>query len=118
MKRCKNTLTKKSVQNVPISLFVLTFCVEELLKITYKQKSNYLEGIMIKTASTREIIEYLEAYEKIHGVGSVASIGSVCSGQRDVEYIFSIKDKDGNEDRVEIPTIDENTLWGDGSVDT
>lgn len=66
---------------------------------------------MIKTASTREIIEYLEAYEKIHGVGSVASIGSVCSGYRDVEYIFYIKDKYNNEVRVEIPSIEEETLW-------
>lgn len=63
------------------------------------------------TASTREIIEYLEAYEKIHGVGSVASIGSVCSGRRKVEYIFYIKDKYGNEVRVEIPSIEEKTLW-------
>ena len=63
------------------------------------------------TASTREIIEYLEAYEKIHGIGSVASIGSVCSGRREVEYIFYIKDKYGNEIRVEIPSIEEKTLW-------
>ena len=66
---------------------------------------------MIKTASTREIIEYLEAYEKTHGVGSVTSIGSVCSGWRDVEYIFNIKDKNGNEECVEIPSIEEATLW-------
>lgn len=66
---------------------------------------------MIKTASTREIIEYLEAYEKIHGIGSVTSIGSVCSGRRDVEYIFYIKDKYGKEVRVEIPSINENELW-------
>lgn len=66
---------------------------------------------MIKTASTREIIEYLEAYEKIHGVGSVTSIGNVCSGWRDTEYIFNIKDKNGNEQRVEIPSIEEETLW-------
>ena len=63
------------------------------------------------TTSTREIIEYLEAYEKIHGVGYVISIGSVCSGNRDVEYIFHIKDKHGKEVRVEIPSIEEKTLW-------
>lgn len=66
---------------------------------------------MIITASTREIIEYLEAYEKIHGIGSVVSIGSVCSGNRDVEYIFYIKDRYGREVRVEIPSIEEETLW-------
>lgn len=65
----------------------------------------------MKTASAREIIEYLEAYEKIHGVGSVVSIGSVCAGNRDVEYIFYIKDKNGHEARVEIPSLEEKTLW-------
>jgi GTPase len=71
-----------------------------------------MEVIMIKTASTREIIEILEAYEKINGVGSVISIGSVCSGRRDVEYVFYIKDhKYGKEVRVEIPSIDEADLW-------
>lgn len=69
------------------------------------------KNIKMLTASTREIIEYLEAYEKIHGVGSVASIGSVCAGNRDVEYIFYIKDKYGREVRVEIPSIEEETLW-------
>lgn len=66
---------------------------------------------MIKTASTREIIEYLEAYEKIHGVGSVESIGSICSGARDVEYIFYIKDEFNHEIRVEIPSIDREKLF-------
>lgn len=66
---------------------------------------------MFNTASTREIIEYLEAYEKMNGVGSVISIGSVCAGNRDVEYIFYIKDKYGKEVRVEIPSMDEETLW-------
>ena len=70
-----------------------------------------MEVVIIKTASTREIIEYLIAYEKIHGVGSVTSIGSVCSGWRDTEYIFNIKDKNGNEERVGIPSIEEETLW-------
>lgn len=66
---------------------------------------------MMLTASTREIIEYLEAYEKMHGIGSVASIGTICAGDRDVEYIFYIKDKYGNEVSVEIPSIEEKTLW-------
>ena len=43
---------------------------------------------MIKTASTREIIEKLKAYEKMYGIGSVISIGSVSSGSRDIEYVF------------------------------
>ena len=65
---------------------------------------------MIKTASTREIIEKLKAYEKMYGIGSVISIGSVSSGSRDIEYVFHIKDKDGNEKNVEISSIEEKTL--------
>ena len=66
---------------------------------------------MIKTASTREIIEYLETYEREHGVGSVTSVGAICSGNREIEYVFNVKDKDGNRMRIEIPSVDENTLW-------
>ena len=66
---------------------------------------------MIKTASTRQIIEYLEAYEKIHGIGSVDSIGSVCPGSRKVEYIFYIRDEFNSEVRVEIPSIDREELF-------
>lgn len=66
---------------------------------------------MIKTASTREIILHLEAYERAHGVGSVTSIGSVCSGDRNVEYIFNIKDKNGDVKSINIPTLDERMLW-------
>ena len=66
---------------------------------------------MTKTASTRDIIEYLEAYEKIHGVGSVTSIGSVCSGRRDIEYIFYIVDKNHATTPVSILTVYEEELW-------
>lgn len=66
---------------------------------------------MTKTASTRDIIEYLEAYEKIHGIGSVISIGSVCSGRRDIEYIFHIVGKDHATTHVSIPTVYEEELW-------
>lgn len=68
---------------------------------------------MSKTASTRQIIEYLQAYEKIHGIGSIDSIGSVCSGSRDTEYIFYIEDKNDNETRVEIPTMDKGDIWNE-----
>lgn len=65
----------------------------------------------MKTASTREIIEFLQAYEKKHGVGAIESIGSVCSGSRDVEYVFYIENKDGKETRVEIPTLLKESIW-------
>ena len=52
---------------------------------------------MAKVASTREIIEKLEAYEKIHGVGAVVGILLVCNGDRTVEYKFEIaNDSDYN----------------------
>lgn len=66
---------------------------------------------MSKTASKREIIEYLKAYEKIHGVGAIESIGSVCSGNRETEYIFNIEDENRKETKLEIPTIIKESLW-------
>lgn len=65
----------------------------------------------MKTASTSQIIAFLQAYEMLHGVGSVASIGSVASGWRTVEYIFYINDKYGHETRIEIPSIQEKDIW-------
>lgn len=66
---------------------------------------------MIKTASTSEIIERLQTYEKINGVGSVVSIATVCPGSREIEYIFHVTDKNGMETSINIPTVDEETLW-------
>lgn len=66
---------------------------------------------MIKTASTSEIIERLQAYEKLYGVGSVDSVATVCPGSREVEYIFYVTDKNGIETSIDIPTIDKETLW-------
>ena len=65
----------------------------------------------MKTASTRQIIEYLEAYEKIHGIGSVVNIGRYCSGNRKFEYSFDIKDKNGNIMHIDIPSLEEDTLF-------
>lgn len=66
---------------------------------------------MAKTASTREIIEYLQAYEKQYGIGSVESIGSVCSGSRETEYIFHVEDKNGKELTIEIPSLEKEQIW-------
>lgn len=66
---------------------------------------------MIKTASTSEIIERLQAYEKLNSVGSVDSVASVGSGSREIEYIFHITDKNGIETAIDIPTVDKETLW-------
>lgn len=68
---------------------------------------------MIKTASTRQIIEYLQSYEKIHGIGSINGIGIVCSGNRDTEYIFHIEDKNGNKIDIEIPSLNKGDIWNE-----
>lgn len=66
---------------------------------------------MSKTASTRDIIEFLQAYEKVNGIGAVESIGTVCGGDRDVEYIFRIDNSNGKETKIEIPTVTKENLW-------
>ena len=77
---------------------------------------------MAKVASTREIIEKLEAYEKIHGVGAVIGIATVRNGDRTVEYKLEIaNDSDWNrvfnndgsykETVIEISSIDDNELF-------
>lgn len=50
-----------------------------------------------KVASTREIIEKLQKYEKQNGIGSVKGIAIICDGDRETEYIFRIaNDSDSN----------------------
>ena len=65
---------------------------------------------MIKCASTKAVIELLQSFEEKHGVGSITSIGSVCSGSRTVEYIFHVKDKNGNEISIEVPSEEESIV--------
>ena len=65
----------------------------------------------MKTASTSQIIAFLQAYEMLHGVGSVMSIGAIASGWRTVEYIFYVKDTYGRETKIEIPSIQEKDIW-------
>lgn len=64
-----------------------------------------------KVGSVREIIEKLQKYEDEHGSGgAVTSIGSVCNGDRDTEYIFHLQDKNGNETNIEINSVRECDL--------
>ena len=76
----------------------------------------------MRIASTREIIEKLEAYEKEHGIGAVVSIGSICSLDEDAG-IFSfniVNDSDYNrmvdednykETTIQISSIDDDELF-------
>ena len=77
---------------------------------------------MSKVASTREIIEKLEAYEKIHGVGAVIGISIVCDGDRTVEYELKIandsewnrvvnKNDSYKKTVIEIASIDDDELF-------
>lgn len=43
-----------------------------------------------KVASTREIIEKLQKYEKQNGIGAVKGIAIICDGDRETEYIFQV----------------------------
>lgn len=65
----------------------------------------------MKVASTHEIIEKLQAFETLYGVGAVESIASVCNGSRTTEYIFNIKDKNGNEVKIDIDSVIKTELF-------
>lgn len=78
--------------------------------------------IAIKVASTREIIEKLQKYEKENGVGAVIGIGIIGNGDRTVEYRFRIaNDSDYNRvfnndgkykvTEIEISSIEDTELF-------
>jgi len=76
----------------------------------------------MKVASTREMIEKLQEYERTNDVGAIVCIATVCNGDRKVEYRVEIANdsdmnrvfkKDGNykEKVVEISSIDDDELF-------
>lgn len=78
--------------------------------------------IGMKVASTREIIEKLQEYEKENGVGAVVGISTIMNGDRKVEYKLRIANdsdynrvfkKDGKykETEIEISSIDDILLF-------
>ena len=79
--------------------------------------------IGMKVASTRDIIERLQEYERIHGVGAVTGLTTICNGDRTVEYKFEItNDSDYNrvfnnndnhfkETVIEIPSVLDTELF-------
>lgn len=78
--------------------------------------------IGMKVASTREIIEKLQEYEKENGVGAVIGISTIMNGDRTVEYILRIANdsdynrvfkKDGKykETEIEISSIEDVKLF-------
>ena len=79
--------------------------------------------IGMKVASTRDIIERLQEYERTHGVGAVTGLTTICNGDRTVEYKFEIaNDSDYNrvfnnndnhfkETVIEIPYVLDTELF-------
>lgn len=79
--------------------------------------------IGVKVASTRDIIERLQEYERLHGVGAVTGLATICNGDRTVEYKFEIaNDSDYNrvfnnsdnhfkETVIEIPSVLDTELF-------
>lgn len=78
--------------------------------------------VAMKVASTREIIEKLQAYEKLNGVGAVVGISTICGGDRTIEYKLRIaNDSDYNrvfnndgtykETEIEISAIGDTELF-------
>lgn len=80
--------------------------------------------IAIKVASTREIIEKLQEYEKENGIGAVLGIATIGNGDRTIEYKLRIaNDSDHNrvfnndgkykETEIEISSIEDLELFKD-----
>lgn len=78
--------------------------------------------IGMKVASTREIIEKLQEYEKQNWVGAVVGISTIMNGDRTVEYTLRIANdsdynrvfkKDGKykETEIEISSIEDVKLF-------
>lgn len=58
-----------------------------------------MSKIGMKVASTRDIIEKLQEYEKQHGIGAITGLSTICSGDRTIEYEFEIAN-DSNHNKV------------------
>lgn len=78
----------------------------------------------IKVASTHQVIEILQQYEKEHGIGAIVGVSIHMNGDRENEFCFEIAN-DSNGNRVlakdgkykvvdvEIPSVLDNTLFPD-----
>lgn len=73
-------------------------------------------------ASTREIIEKLEEYEKLYGIGAVTGIAFPFAGSSSVKYAIRIandthynrvvnKDSNYKETTIEISSIEDDDLF-------
>ncbi len=78
----------------------------------------------MKVASTHEVIEKLQEYEKENGIGAITGISTHMAGDRENEYCFEIANdseanrilaKDGKYKTVEIEisSVKDNELFPD-----
>lgn len=78
----------------------------------------------MKAASTHELIEKLQAYEKENGIGAIIGIGTYCAGDRENQYEIeiandSIKNRifvaDGSykETKIDISAVSDDELFPD-----
>lgn len=78
----------------------------------------------MKVASTHEVIEKLQEYEKENGIGAITGISTHCNGDRENEYCFEIANdsesnriltKDGKYKitKIEISSVKDEELFPD-----
>lgn len=78
----------------------------------------------MKVASTHEVIEKLQEYEKENGIGAITGISTYCNGDRENEYCLKIANdsqanrvltKDGKYKTVEIEisSVNDDELFPD-----
>ena len=67
--------------------------------------------MMIKVASTSDVISLLQEYEKEHGTGAIHGISTICQGDRTVEYVFYISDQSCRDTKLEIPSVDISVIF-------
>lgn len=76
----------------------------------------------MKVASTHEVIEKLQEYEKENGIGAITGISTYCNDDRENEYCFEIANdsesnrvltKDGKYKitKIEISSVEDDTLF-------
>lgn len=67
--------------------------------------------MMIKVASTSDVIRLLQEYEAEHGTGAIHGISTICQGDRTVEYVFYISDQSCIDTKLEIPSVDLGVIF-------
>lgn len=67
--------------------------------------------MMIKVASTSDVIRLLQEYEAEHGTGAIHGISTICQGDRTTEYVFYIGDQSCQDTKLEIPSVDISVIF-------